>query len=123
MKITEMLTNDTILLELKATEKTEVIEELVAKLHEAGRITDQEAFKNDILARESQGSTGIGDGVAIPHAKSNAVKEPAIVFGRSMDGIEYEALDGKPTHLFFMIAANEGRMHTIWKHCPAWQRC
>lgn len=108
MKITEMLTNDTILLELKATEKTEVIEELVAKLHEAGRITDQEAFKNDILARESQGSTGIGDGVAIPHAKSNAVKEPAIVFGRSMDGIEYEALDGKPAHLFFMIAANEG---------------
>ena len=58
MKITEMLTNDTILLELKATEKTEVIEELVAKLHEAGRITDQEAFKNDILARESQGSKG-----------------------------------------------------------------
>ena len=108
MKITELLTKDTVILDLQSTGKPEVIEELIEKLYEAGKITDKEAFKKDILARESQGSTGIGEGIAIPHAKSSAVKVPALVFGRSTSGVEYESLDGQPVHLFFMIAASEG---------------
>lgn len=108
MKITELLTKDTIILDLKSTGKQEVIEELIDKLYSAGKITDKAAFQEEILKREEQGSTGIGDGVAIPHAKSSTVKEPAIVFGRSKEGIEYESLDGQPAHLFFMIAASEG---------------
>lgn len=101
MKITELLTKDTVILDLQSTGKPEVIEELIEKLYEAGKITDKEAFKKDILARESQGSTGIGEGIAIPHAKSSAVKVPALVFGRSTSGVEYESLDGQPVHLFF----------------------
>src|SRR5690554_5659603 len=108
MKITELLTKDTVLLDLQSTEKPGVIEELIEKLYQAGKITDKEAFKKDILAREAQGSTGIGEGIAIPHAKSSAVKVPALVFGRSTNGVEYESLDGQPVHLFFMIAASEG---------------
>ncbi|GAA0307305.1 PTS system fructose-specific IIC component [Gracilibacillus halotolerans] len=108
MKIIELLLKDTVILDLQSTEKMEVIEELINKLYEAGKITDKEIFKQEILAREGQGSTGIGDGVAIPHAKSSAVKAPSIVFGRSTNGIEYESLDGQPAHLFFMIAASEG---------------
>src|SRR5690625_4026196 len=108
MKITELLLKDTVILDLQSTEKKQVIDELIDKLYETGKITDKEVFKQEILAREAQGSTGIGDGVAIPHAKSSAVKAPTLVFGRSKNGIDYESLDGQPAHLFFMIAATEG---------------
>lgn len=89
-------------------QKAEVIDELVSKLDEAGRLQDKEQFKQAILTRESQSTTGIGEGIAIPHAKTAAVKTPAIAFGRSTNGIDYESLDGQPSHLFFMIAASEG---------------
>lgn len=108
MKITELLREDTILLDLKSKTKAEVIQELVDKLDSAGRLHDKEKYKEAILAREAQSTTGIGEGIAIPHAKTNAVKVPAIAFGRSTEGIDYEALDGAPSHLFFMIAASEG---------------
>lgn len=108
MKITELLKADTIILDLQAQEKTAVIDELVAKLANAGRLVDKAMFKQAIWEREEQGTTGIGDGVAIPHAKTDAVKIPSIVFGRSLSGVEYESLDQKPAHLFFMIAASEG---------------
>lgn len=113
MRITELLTADTILLGLKGTDKPSVIDELVAVLDDAGKLHDRDAFKEAILNRESQSTTGIGDGVAIPHAKTGAVKVPAIAFGRSEVGAEYESLDGQPAHLFFMIAAEDGanRMH------------
>lgn len=113
MRITELLTADTILLGLKGTDKPTVIDELVDVLDRAGKLNDRAAFKEAILNRESQGTTGIGDGVAIPHAKTSAVKVPAIAFGRSEVGAEYESLDGQPAHLFFMIAAEDGanRMH------------
>ncbi len=71
-------------------------------------MNDKDAFTKDILIREEQSTTGIGDGIAIPHAKSAAVKVPAIAFGRSIAGIDYASLDGQPAHLFFMIAASEG---------------
>jgi fructose PTS system EIIBC or EIIC component len=108
MKITDLLTKETIILDLQSTTKMEVLDELVEKLAKAGKLHDKETFKEAILARESQSTTGIGEGIAIPHAKSNAVKQSAIAFGRSKAGIDFESLDGKPSHLFFMIAASEG---------------
>jgi len=108
MRITDLLTPDTIIMELKASSKSEVIDELVNQLNEAGHLHDRDAFREAILAREKEGTTGIGDGIAIPHAKTKAVKTPAICFGKSPQGIDYESLDGKPAHLFFMIAAHEG---------------
>ncbi|KZE37294.1 PTS fructose transporter subunit IIA [Bhargavaea cecembensis] len=108
MNITSLLTKDTVLLDLAASTKEAALSELVGKLDEAGKLSDREAFMNDILAREQQSTTGIGDGIAIPHAKSAAVREPAIAFGRSAGGIDYASLDGQPAHLFFMIAASEG---------------
>lgn len=108
MRITDLLKNDTIVISLHSTSKETVIDELVNKLFEAGRLNDKELFKEAILTRESQSTTGIGEGVAIPHAKTGAVKTPSIVFGRSDNGIDFDSLDGKPAHLFFMIAASEG---------------
>jgi fructose PTS system EIIBC or EIIC component len=112
MKITKLLTVDTILLSMNSTKKIDAIDELVNILNTAGKITNKEDFKEAILKREAQSTTGIGDGIAIPHAKTAVVKEPAIVFGKSRTGVEYEALDGKPSHLFFMIAAPEGANNT-----------
>ncbi|MRH42045.1 PTS fructose transporter subunit IIA [Aquibacillus halophilus] len=112
MNITDLLKKDTIIIELESKTKSSVIDELINKLNEAGRLNDKEVFKEAILERESQSTTGIGEGIAIPHAKTAAVKTPAIVFGRSTKGIDYESLDGQPSHLFFMIAASEGANQT-----------
>ncbi|ETP69412.1 PTS transporter subunit EIIA [Planococcus glaciei] len=108
MKITQLLTESTIILDVAASSKPEVIAELVAQLDRAGKLNDPAQFTKDILAREEQSTTGIGEGIAIPHAKSGAVKEPAIAFGRSNSGLDYESMDGQPANLFFMIAATEG---------------
>lgn len=112
MKITDLLTKETIILHLKAKTKEEVIDELVATLKDAEVLADAQAFKEAIWAREAQSTTGVGDGIAIPHAKTAAVKRPAVAFGRSKAGIDYDALDGKPSCLFFMIAAPEGANNT-----------
>lgn len=108
MKITNLIKKDTIILDLKNEEKQSILEELIDKLYQAGRLNDKEEFKKEIFKRESEGTTGIGDGIAIPHAKTKAVKTPSIVFGRSKAGVEFDSLDGEPTNLFFMIAATEG---------------
>ncbi|OED32449.1 PTS fructose transporter subunit IIA [Planococcus maritimus] len=108
MRITQLLTENTIILNLKAGSKRDVLDELAGQLNEAGKLNDQQQFTKDILAREEQSTTGIGDTIAIPHAKSKAVKEPAIAFGRSHEGIDFESLDGQPAQLFFMIAATDG---------------
>lgn len=108
MKITQLLTEETIILNLAATTKQEVLDELASQLDRAGKLSDKRAFTAAILERESQSTTGIGDGIAIPHAKSSAVKSPAIAFGRAADGLDFESLDGQPANLFFMIAASEG---------------
>ncbi|QMT16053.1 PTS sugar transporter subunit IIA [Planococcus maritimus] len=108
MRITQLLTENTIILNLKAGSKRDVLDELAGQLNEAGKLNDQQQFTKDILVREQQSTTGIGDTIAIPHAKSKAVKEPAIAFGRSHEGIDFESLDGQPAQLFFMIAATDG---------------
>ncbi len=112
MKITELLTKDTITLSLNSQQKEPVLDELVNVLDAAGRLANRDEFKKAILAREQQSTTGIGEGIAIPHAKTNAVRRAAICFGRSKDGVNFESLDGQPAYLFFMIAAPEGANNT-----------
>lgn len=112
MRITELLTKDTILLPMSGTGKMDAINGLVDQLDKAGKLNDRSIFKEAILKREEQSTTGIGDGIAIPHAKTGAVKEAAIAFGKSEAGVDYESLDGQPAHLFFMIAAPEGANNT-----------
>ncbi|NHM29374.1 PTS fructose transporter subunit IIABC [Neobacillus terrae] len=112
MKITELLTKPTILLTMTSAQKEQAIDELTEVLYKAGKITDKNEFKAAIVNREEQSTTGIGDGIAIPHAKVKAVKDAAIVFGKSKAGVDYQSLDGQPAHLFFMIAAPEGANNT-----------
>ncbi|SEN58752.1 PTS system D-fructose-specific IIA component (F1P-forming), Frc family /PTS system D-fructose-specific IIB component (F1P-forming), Frc family /PTS system D-fructose-specific IIC component (F1P-forming), Frc family [Mesobacillus persicus] len=112
MRITELLTKDTILLSMKGKSKEAAIDSLVDVLAKARKIDNREDFKAAILKREEQSTTGVGDGIAIPHAKTKSVKHPAIVFGKSLEGVDYQSLDGQPAHLFFMIAAPEGANNT-----------
>ncbi|WP_404431724.1 fructose-specific PTS transporter subunit EIIC [Sutcliffiella horikoshii] len=108
MKITDLLTKDTVTLQLRSSNKSDVIKELIDSLDRAGKLADKQKYEEAILAREAQSTTGIGEGIAIPHAKTDAVKTPAIAFGVAKDGVDYESLDGQPSQLFFMIAASAG---------------
>ena len=112
MKIQDLLRKDVMLLDLQATEKTAVIDEMIKSLTDHGYVTDFETFKEGILAREALTSTGLGDGIAMPHSKNSAVKEATVLFAKSNKGVDYESLDGQPTDLFFMIAAPEGANDT-----------
>lgn len=112
MKIQDLLRKDVMLLDLQATEKNAVIEEMIQSLVDHGYVTDFETFKEGILAREALTSTGLGDGIAMPHSKNTAVKEATVLFAKSNKGVDYESLDGQPTDLFFMIAAPEGANDT-----------
>ncbi len=103
--IKNMLTLECINLNLQGQTKAEIIEEMVDILYKGGKLNDKEEYKKAILARESQSSTGLEEGIAIPHAKTSAVKIPSIAFGLSKNGVDYESLDGEPSKLFFMIAA------------------
>ena len=112
MKISDLLIKDRINLDVQSSDKTGIIREL-AKLHEStGVLNDYEGYVNALMAREAQSSTGIGEGIAIPHAKTESVKEPALAMGRKKEGIEYDSLDGEPATLFFMIAAPDGANNT-----------
>jgi fructose PTS system EIIBC or EIIC component len=108
MRITELLTKDTVLLTINSNGKQAVINELVDLLDNAGKLSNRDQFIAAILKREEQSSTGTSDGIAIPHAKDSSVKKPAIAFGKSIAGVNFEAHDGKPSQLIFMIATPEG---------------
>ncbi|GGF92315.1 PTS fructose transporter subunit IIC [Paenibacillus albidus] len=108
MKITDLMIKDTMILDLQSTTKEAVIDELIASLAASGRINDPSLFKEAILAREAQSSTGIGGGIAMPHAKTKAVNEATVVFAKSSAGVDFASLDEEPARLFFMIAAPEG---------------
>lgn len=103
---------DIMIMDLKATTKAGVIDEMVHHYYEKGIIDDEELYKQDILKREAESSTGMGDGIAIPHAHDKAVKKAAVMFARSKAGVDYDSMDGQPAHLFFMIAAPEGADNT-----------
>lgn len=108
MKIQDLLNKKVMLLDLQATTKEAAIDEMINSLVDNGVVTDFDAFKAGIMAREAQTSTGLGDGIAIPHSKNAAVKEATVLFAKSNKGVDYESLDGQPVDLFFMIAAPEG---------------
>ncbi|RRR42330.1 PTS fructose transporter subunit IIC [Streptococcus suis] len=112
MKIQDVLKKDVMLLDLQATSKEAVIDEMITSLVEKGYVTDFEVFKTGIMNREAQTTTGLGDGIAMPHAKNAAVKEATVLFAKSNKGVDYASLDGQPTDLFFMIAAPEGANDT-----------
>ncbi len=101
----DVITLDCINIDLKGETKSEIIDEMVDILYNNGKLNDREEYKKEILKREAQSSTGMEEGIAIPHGKTDAVKIPTVAIGISKKGVDYESLDGKPSHLFFMIAA------------------
>ena len=112
MKIQDVLNKNVMLFDLQATDKEGVINEMVQSLVDNGVVTDFDTFKAGIMNREAQTSTGLGDGIAMPHSKNEAVKEATVLFAKSNKSVDYASLDGQPTDLFFMIAAPEGANDT-----------
>lgn len=112
MRIVDLLKKDSILLNGSPASKSEAIDMLVDLQVKGGCIADREEYKKGILAREEKGSTAVGEGIAIPHAKSEAVKAPSLAAMTVPGGVDYEALDDEPSNLLFMIAApNDGDVH------------
>jgi len=103
MRISDYLKEEMICLNLKATGKEEAIKELGSLIRKAKEITNYEKFLKDVLEREKLNTTGIGEGVALPHARTDAVTGFVIAFGRSENGIDFEALDGKKAKLLFLM--------------------
>jgi nitrogen PTS system EIIA component len=119
MRILDFLSEKNIIVDLKAQNKREVIEELVDQLAASGHVSDRKRMIQILLEREELGSTGIGQGIAIPHGKSDTVKELTAAFGLSRSGVPFEALDGEPVYLVFMLVAPEG---TAGQHLKALAR-
>lgn len=107
MKISELIGDELIIDELKAADKLGVLREFSELLFEAGRLIDKEGLTRVLAAREALGSTGIGDGVAIPHGKLKGLKGMLLAFGRSKAGVDFDSLDGEKAHLFFLLIAPE----------------
>lgn len=107
MRIRELLKKEGIALGVKVDSKDAAIDYLINLHVKSGNITDKAEFKKGILAREESGSTGVGEGIAIPHSKNAAVKQPGLAAMTVPDGVDYDSLDGQPANLFFMIAAPE----------------
>lgn len=112
MRITDLLNVESIKLNASPKTKQEAIEELIDLQVKGGKIADREAYKEGILAREAMSTTAVGEGIAIPHAKSDAVKAPSLAAMTVPNGVDYEAMDDEPSNLLFMIAApNGGDVH------------
>ncbi len=112
MRIVDLISRDSMMLQAAPKSKSEAIDMLVELQVKGGRIADRVEYKKGILAREELSSTAIGEGIAIPHAKSEVVREPSLAVMTVPDGVDYDAMDGEPSHLFFMIAApNDGDVH------------
>ncbi len=107
MKLSKFSDENLIVFDLKAASKESVIEELVDLINVSNMVLDKDMLLKDIKDREELVTTGIGYGVAFPHAKTKSVKGIVIAFGRSNEGIDFEAIDHKPVNLFFIIAAPE----------------
>ncbi|MEC0233797.1 fructose-specific PTS transporter subunit EIIC [Paenibacillus kribbensis] len=122
MRITDLMIKETMIMDLQATTKDGAIEELIASLEASSRINDRALFKEMIYKREAESSTGIGGGIAMPHAKTKAVNEATVVFAKSSKGVDFESLDGEPAKVFFMIAAPEGAANTHLRTLAALSR-
>jgi fructose-specific phosphotransferase system IIA component len=105
MKLSDYITPEHVKIRLEGDNKESVIEELVSLLVETSDVEDPDAIYQAVMNREREGSTGLEKGVAIPHAKSDAVKSLSIVIGISREGVDFEAQDGKPSRLFFLMVA------------------
>ncbi|HET9869360.1 MAG TPA: PTS sugar transporter subunit IIA [bacterium] len=108
MQILDFLTADAIKLNLESKTKKDVIKEMVDLLVKAGKVKDKKKMLQTLLEREELGSTGIGQGIAIPHGKSDTVSDLAAAFGVSQEGLSFDSLDGEPVNLFFLLVAPEG---------------
>ena len=107
MQLKDLIKESTIKLELTSKDKNSLLDEMIELLANDKVVTDSSKFKKDILKREELSNTGIGFGIAIPHAKSKAVKEPRIAIGVTQNGIDYSSIDGQDIKMIFMIAVNE----------------
>jgi PTS system nitrogen regulatory IIA component len=107
--IGDLLQDDLVIEEIKATDKIGVIREFAGILQATGRVTDAEALVRVLLERESLGSTGIGDGVAIPHGKLSFISNMVVAFGRSSQGVDFQSLDAKPVYLFFLLVTPDNK--------------
>jgi len=107
MKILDILSMDSIIPELKGRTKKQVLEELIEAVKQNKPNIDRDRLMRVLLERERLGSTGIGDGIAIPHGKLRDIDDLVLSFGRSIEGIDFESMDGKPVHLFFLLVAPE----------------
>ena len=105
MKLPQIIDENNIIPELKAKDKKGVLEELAEVISRHEPSIDKGSLVKVLVERERLGSTGIGDGVAIPHGKMNGVTRPIISFGRSKQGLDFDSMDGQPTHLFFLLIA------------------
>ena len=105
MNISKYLKEERICLNLEAVEKKAAIRELAGFIHVAKEVTNYKSFLKDVFEREKVGTTGIGDGIAIPHARTDAVSEFVIAFGKSTKGVEFQSLDSKPVKLVFLMGA------------------
>ncbi len=105
LKILDFLSPNAILTELSATTKKEVLEELVGLLAKDGKVKDAKSTVNVLIEREKLGSTGIGQGIAIPHAKTDQASEVVAAFGLSRRGVQFDALDGEPVNIIFLLVA------------------
>lgn len=107
MKIMDFLNPEAVSADLKATTKKDIIKELVELLAKAGEVKNNDELVKILMSRETLGSTGIGQGVGIPHGKSPNIKKLTAAFGLSKQGVNFESLDGEPTHIFFLLVASE----------------
>ena len=107
MNIGELININMIKLNLEAKDKKEVIEKLAYILEEEGKLSDKKLYIEDVLDREKESTTGVGRLVAIPHGKSDGVKETSIVFARLNEGVEWHSLDGQPVKLVFLLAVKK----------------
>ncbi|MBU1207754.1 MAG: PTS sugar transporter subunit IIA [Proteobacteria bacterium] len=115
MKILDILDKRMIIPQLASTNKEGVLRELIRAIAQVEKQVDENRLMEILLERESLGSTGIGEGVAIPHGKSKDAKRLLASFGRSLAGMDFQAMDGKPTHLFFLLVAPENSAGTHLK--------
>ncbi len=106
-RISELLVPDLINLNLTASDKEGVLEEMATMVHNAGKVSDRDAFLKSLMKRENLESTGIGKGLAIPHARTDTVQGVVMAFARSEVGVDFQSLDKKPAHLVFLIASPE----------------
>lgn len=112
MKIEDLLSPDLMIMDLKATTQEEAIKEMANLEVKQGVVNNEEEFIKSIWAREKESTTGIGEGIAMPHARNKHINRAAVLFAKSPKGIDYKALDGQPVHLFFMITAPAGADNT-----------